>query len=280
MYDLDGKIAIVTGAGSEKGLGRAIALRLAREGAHVVVTDKPACRPHGSNTIGGWKGIESVRDDIMALGRKSMALACDVASSKEVDQLVAEVVASLGQIDILVNNAGLYRYMDIVDMSDELWAAHLAVNLTGAFYCLRAVARNMVIHNEGGRIINISSLNGKTPTGTSQSAYCTSKFGLIGFTQSAAMELARHNILVNAVCPGLVETDLHNEDFKMAAEQKKTSIEDVSRQKHEGVKARVPLGRLGVPDDVAKMVAFLCSNEAGFITGQAINVNGGIFTAH
>jgi len=279
MYNLDGKIAIVTGAGGKRGLGRAIALRLAREGAHVVIADKYKIPPRDQDRSGDWKGIESVRDEIMALGRKSQALTCDVTASEEVDYMVQEAVSNFGAIDILVNNAGIYRYMNIVDMSDEVWAAHLSANLTGAFYCTRAVARIMVRQNTGGRIINIASLNGKTPTGTSQSAYCTSKFGLIGFTQSSAMELSRHNILVNAVCPGLVETELHDEDFKALAEQKKMNIEEVSRQKHEAVKARVPLGRLGVPEDVAKMVAFLCSDEAGFITGQAINVNGGIFTA-
>ena len=279
MYRLKDKIAIVTGAGGQKGLGRAIALRLAQEGAHVAVTDKYAIPTGGQETGASWKGIESVAEEIQAMGRRAMALTCDIADSTDVDRMVAAVVDNIGPIDILVNNAGMYRYMDIVDMSDALWAAHLSVNLTGAFYCLRAVARDMISRGQGGRIINISSLNGKTPTGTAQSAYCTSKFGLIGFTQSAAVELSRHNILVNAICPGLVETDLHSEDFKTTATQRNISAEEVSRQKHEAVKARVPLGRLGVPGDVAKMVAFLCSDEANFVTGQAINVNGGIFTA-
>lgn len=279
MYNLDGKIAIVTGAGGKRGLGRAIALRLAREGAHVIIADMYKISPRDQDRSGDWKGIESVGEEITALGRKSMALTCDVTLSKEVDQMVQTVVAGFGKVDILVNNAGIYRYKSIVDMSDEEWAAHISVNLSGAFYCTRSVAQKMVQRNKGGRIINIASLNGKTPTGTSQSAYCTSKFGLIGFTQSSAMELAQHKIRVNAVCPGLVETELHSEDFKIAAEQTKMSFEEVSRRKHEAVKARVPLGRLGVPEDVAKMVAFLCSDEADFITGQAINVNGGIFTA-
>lgn len=279
MYGLDGKIALVTGAGSKSGLGRAIALRLATEGVGVAVIDKETVVSTDNDLKNDWQGIQSVREEIAAAGGKAIALNCDIAISREVDQMVQAVVAYFGEIDILVNNAGIYRYVDIVDMSDEMWDAHLSVNLTGAFYCTRAVTQKMVPRNKGGRIINIGSLNGKTPTGTSQSAYCTSKFGLIGLTKSAAMELSRHNILVNAVCPGLVETELHSEDFRILAEQQKMSIEEVRRQKHEAVKARVPLGRLGVPEDIAKMVAFLCSDQADFITGQAINVNGGIFTA-
>lgn len=279
MYDFDGKVALVTGAGGEKGLGREIALRLAREGVHLAITDVSSPLI-SSSMAGGWRGLESVCDEIQAIGSQSLALACDIGQSSEVDQMVAAVIARFGKIDILVNNAGMYRYMDLVDMSDEVWASHLLVNLTGAFYCLRSVARQMMKRNEGGRIINISSLNGKTPTGTSQAAYCTSKFGLIGLTQSAAMELARHNILINALCPGLIETDLHCEDFKIHAGQKNMSCAEVSRLKHDTVKAKIPLGRLGTAEDIAKMVAFLCSDEADFITGQAINVNGGIFTAH
>lgn len=279
MYNLDGKIAVVTGAGSKRGLGRAIALRLAEEGVGVAVVDKDITPSPEELTTIDWNGIQSVGEEITAGGGKAMALKCDITISKAVDQMVQEVVSNFGKIDILVNNAGIYRYMDIVDMSDAVWAAHIAVNLTGAFYCTRAVARKMMTRNQGGRIINIASLNGKTPTAISQSAYCTSKFGLIGFTQSAAKELARHNILVNAVCPGLVETELHSADYKLMAARKKINVEEVSRQKNETVKAKIPLGRLGVPEDVAKMVAFLCSEEAGFITGQAINVNGGIFTA-
>ena len=274
MYDLSGKIAIVTGAGGKNGLGRSIALRLAVEGVGVAVVDKAS-----SGETEDWDGIRSVCEEISRSGGRAIPLTCDIASSSEVDAMVGSVVSAFGKIDILVNNAGIYRYMDIVNMSDEVWGAHLAVNLTGAFYCARAVAREMVGRNKGGNIVNISSLNGKTPMGSSQSAYCASKFGLIGFTQSAALELARHGIRVNAVCPGLVGTDLHREDFELMAAEKQMTSEELSRQKHESVKTRIPLGRLGLPEDIAKMVVFLCSDEASFITGQAINVNGGIFTA-
>ena len=138
----------------------------------------------------------------------------------------------------------------------------------------------MIQKGEGGRIINIASLMGKMGMGNSQSAYCASKFGVIGFTQSIALELAPQNILVNAICPMLTETDIHSDDFKNEAEEKNISAREASERMHNTVKGRVPLGRLGVPEDIAKMVAFLSSNESSFITGQSINVNGGIFTAH
>jgi len=280
MSELLGKVAIVTGAGGKRGIGRAIAKRLAVGGADIVVSDKYNIPPRGEDLTEDWKGLESVAEEIEALGRQCLPLTCDISDSKDVDRMVAETMSRFSRIDILVNNAGVDIYGGFLDFSDELWNLHLAVNLTGTFYCSRAVARELVKMGEGGRIINIASMLGKVGMGNGQTAYCSSKFGVIGFTQSLALELAPYKILVNAVCPALMPTDIHSEDFKKEAERDGTNIQEVAARTHERIKAQVPLGRLGTPEDTANMVAFLTSKEADYITGQSINVNGGLFTAH
>ncbi|MFC1958014.1 SDR family NAD(P)-dependent oxidoreductase [Chloroflexota bacterium] len=280
MYDLTGKIAIVTGAGGRRGFGRAIAKRLAKDGADIVVIDKFALQLRDKDLTDGWKGIESVADEIKALNRQALAITCDITNSEEVDRMVKDTVAEFGGIDILVNNAGLHIYSSIQDISDEIWESHLAVNLTGTFYCSRAVVQEMMQRGEGGRIINIASLLGKVGMGNAQTAYCASKFGVVGFTQSLALELASHNILVNAVCPALADTDIHNDAFNEEAEREGISVQEIRTRMHDEVIPQIPLGRLTTAGDIANMVAFLASDEASFITGQSINVNGGLLTAH
>jgi len=279
MYNLQNKVAIVTGAVGRTGLGRTIAKRLAREGADIVVVDKFAILPQDRDPAGEWKGAESVANEIKALGRQALTLACDISKSEEVDAMVKEVVSRFGKVDILVNNAGLHIYAGISSITDEIWEKHLAVNLTGTFFCSRAVAKEMVRRGAGGRIINIASALGKAGAGNGQLAYCASKFGVIGLTQCLALELASHRILVNAVCPTLTDTNLHADAFEDEAKRKGISIQDVRDRMNEGFTAKVPLGRLGTPEDIANMVAFLASEESSFITGQSVNVNGGFFTA-
>jgi len=280
MPGLTGKVAIVTGAGGKRGFGRAIANRLAKEGADIVVVDKFTVPPRDEDLAGDWKGIDSVADEIQALNRQALAITCDITKSKDVDRMVKETVTNFGKVDILVNNAGLHIYSSIQDISDEIWDSHLAVNLTGTFFCSRAVAREMVQRGEGGRIINIASLLGKVGMGNGQTAYCASKFGVVGFTQSLALELASHNILVNAVCPALTATDIHSDAFKAEAEREGISEQEIRTRMQEKIAAQIPLGRLGTLEDIANMVVFLASDEASFITGQSINVNGGLLTAH
>lgn len=279
MYDLAGKVAIVTGAGGKRGFGRAIANRLAQEGADIAVVDKFRVPQRGEDLTGGWRGIDSVVEEIKALGRRSLGIICDISQSQQVDEMVKETTDKLGRVDILVNNAGLDINCSIKEFTDELWNTHLSVNLTGAFFCSRAVVREMLRRGEGGKIINIASLLGKVGMGNGQTAYCASKFGMIGLTQSLALELAPNNILVNAVCPALTTTDIHSDAFQDEAEHEGISIQEASDRMHKAVAARVPLGRLGTVEDLANMVAFLTSEEASFITGQSINVNGGLFTA-
>ena len=279
MYDLAGKVAIVTGAAGKRGFGRAIANRLAKEGADVVVVDKFNVPPRGDDLSESWEGLNSVVNEIKALGRQALAIVCDITKSHEVDKMVEESVARFSNVDILVNNAGLDIYSSIADITDEIWDIHLEVNLTGTFFCSRAVARKMMQSGEGGRIVNIASLMGKVGMGNGQMAYCSSKFGVTGFTQSLALELAPYGILVNAVCPALTATDIHSDAFESEAELEGISVQDARDRMHKKVASRVPLGRLGTAEDVANMVAFLVSEEASFITGQSINVNGGLFTA-
>jgi len=277
MYDLTGKVAIVTGAGGKRGFGRAIATRLAKEGADIVVVDKYAVLPQDEGE--GWKGMSSLVAEIEALGRKAIAVTCDITKSSEVDNMVKEAVAEFTKVDILVNNAGVHIRSDIENYTDDIWNIQLAVNLTGAFFCARAVAREMIRRGEGGRIISIGSFRSKTGA-PGETAYAASKFGLMGLTQCLALELASRQILVNAVCPSLTDTDINLEMFKNESQRNSISEQEARNRTNERVAGEIPMGRLGTTEDLANTVAFLASPESSFITGQAINVNGGLFTAH
>ena len=205
MYNLEGRVAFVTGAGGEHGIGRGIALRLAQEGADVVVTDISA-KPYADS---GWGGLGAVQAEIEALGRRALALTCDVADAASVGSAMQKALETLGRIDILVNNAGARAAGDrvpVVDLPEDEWDRVLAVNLKGTFLCSQAAARHMLARGDGGRIISISSTAGKRGVARF-AAYCSSKFGIIGFTQSLAQELAPHGVTVNAICPSLTTTE-------------------------------------------------------------------------
>jgi 3-oxoacyl-[acyl-carrier protein] reductase/meso-butanediol dehydrogenase/(S,S)-butanediol dehydrogenase/diacetyl reductase len=287
MYDLAGKVALVTGTGNRRGIGRAIAVRLAREGADVAVNDRPL--PAGANPWSGqgeWRGVESVADEIRALGRRSLVVLADVTDRSQVQAMVDRVVNEFGRIDILVNNAKWLEPIDedggtaktnVVDMTDEMWTATLAVNLTGPLYTCQAAARHMIRQGEGGKIINIASLKGKRGK-EGRSAVCASKGGLIRLTETLALELGRHNINVNAICPGATVTFGSSSKALAAALAAGMSEEDAIEELYV-TSGRYPaigaLGRPGRPEDQAAAAAFLASREADFITGQAINVCGG-----
>ena len=253
---LQGKIAVVTGAG--QGIGRGISLRLAQEGCDVAVVD---INPDTAS---------SVAREIEAMGRRAVAIVADVSKESDVIAMAREVEAKLGKADILINNAGILRSAFITDVPEEDWDAVISVNLKGAFLCTKHIAPHM-IEKRWGRIIFMSSKSGKKG-GLWLAAYCSSKFGLIGLAQSVAMDLAPYNITSNAVCPGDVfETPLWNELDKQYAKKLGIPPEKV----RERYRDRVPLGRETKIADVANVVVFLCSEEAEFITGQAINVSGG-----
>ena len=282
MYDLNGKVAIVTGAGGRHGIGRAIATRLAREGADVVVTDIPQSLEaiRDEDRLEGWEGLPSVVREIEAEGRQSLGLFSDVSDSGQVDQMVGQVLERFGHIDILVNNAGSRPGRDrvpVVELEEDAFDEVMRVNVRGTYLCSRAVARHMVARdqagNGGGKIIVISSGAGKRGIAR-YAVYCASKFALVGFTQALAQEMAPHRVNVNAICPGLVDTE--RVDFIAAA----LAPEGQSAEEHRALmvrerSTRVPLGRIAQGDDIAKMAAFLSSAESDYMTGLSVSVSGG-----
>ncbi|WP_298435271.1 3-oxoacyl-[acyl-carrier-protein] reductase [Geobacter sp.] len=244
--NLAGKVAIVTGA--SRGIGKAAAIKLAREGCDVVVT---------ATTL---ESARHTASEIEALGRKALAMAVDVADSSAVESLFAAVIEKFGRVDILVNNAGITRDGLLLRMKDADWDAVIDVNLKGAFNCLREAAKLMA-KARSGRIINISSVVGEMGN-AGQINYSASKAGMIGLTKSAARELAKRGICVNAVTPGFIETDM-------------TAV--LSEKVREGLLQQIPLERLGTPDDVANAVFFLASDLGSYITGHVLSVNGGMY---
>ncbi len=278
MYDLTGKVAVVTGAGGRHGIGRAIALRLAQEGADVVVTDidrgLEAIRPEDRQA--GWQGLPSVVSEIEAEGRQALGLLSDVSDAAQVDDMVAQTLARFGKIDILVNNAGSRPGRDrvpVVELEEDAFDEVMRVNVRGTYLCSRAVARHMIQRGGGGKMVVISSSAGKRGRARF-AAYCASKFALVGFTQSLAQELGPYNITVNAICPGLVDTE--RTDFIAAA----LAPEGPSSQEYRALmirerEATIPMGRVAVGDDIARMAAFLSSSESDYVTGLSISVSGG-----
>ena len=274
MYQLDGKIALVTGAGGEHGLGRAIALRLAQEGADVAINDVVAQR----DAAAAWAGLPDLAAEIEALGRRSLSLVADVSNADQVDAMVEQVVGRLGRIDILVNNAGALAGRDrtpVVELEESEWDRIQNVNVKGVFLCSRAAARAMIAQAQGGKIINMSSISGKKGSARF-AAYCASKFAVRGFTQALALELAPYHINVNAICPGLIETE-RVADMAAALAPADVSVESYRQSMIERSSATTPLGRIGQAADVARMAAFLASAESDYLTGLSISVAGGSY---
>jgi NAD(P)-dependent dehydrogenase (short-subunit alcohol dehydrogenase family) len=278
MYDLSGKVAIVTGAGGRHGIGRAIALRLAQEGADVVVTDvqrgPDSIRPEDHRD--GWEGLPSVEGEIAALGRQALGLISDVSDSAQVADMVSRTLDRFGHIDILVNNAGAPPHRDrvpVVELEDDAFDEVMRVNVRGTYLCCKAVARHMIQRGGGGKIIVISSGAGKRGRARF-AAYCASKFALIGFTQSLAHELGSHRINVNAICPGLVDTE-RTDGIAAALAPEGESAEEYRVSMVAERAGTTPMGRIAVAGDIAKMAAFLASSESDYLTGLSISVSGG-----
>lgn len=279
MYpDLKDKVAIVTGAGRLEGLGASIVRRLAREGAKLVIHDlgrtKGDMAPkHG---VGLEDELAEVAREARALGAEVTTFTGDMLVEADVEALVAHAVATFGRVDILVNNAGVgYLFGPLLEMTQERWDTTLGVNLRGCFFAIKHVARQMVKQGPqgdwgAGRIISIASRAAKSGSAYT-SAYVASKHGLVGLTRSAAVELGPHRINVNAVCPNHVTTGLGSWQNEFMARQRGLSVEDYLA----AMRSRIPLGRVGLVDDTAKAVAFLCSSEAIYVTGEAMNVSGG-----
>ena len=244
--NLTGKVALVTGA--SRGIGQATAIDLAKAGADVVV-----------NFIGNEAVAQETVEKIEALGRKAIKIKADLGNAEDVQAMVDEAVAAFGHIDILVNNAGITRDGLLIRMKDSDWDDVLNINLKGVYLVTKAVAKLMV-KQRAGRIINMTSVSGVTGN-VGQANYAAAKAGVIGFTKTCAKELAARGITVNAVAPGFIET----------------AMTDVLPEKiKEGIAATVPFGRMGQPEEIASVVTFLASDFASYITGQVLNVDGGM----
>jgi NAD(P)-dependent dehydrogenase (short-subunit alcohol dehydrogenase family) len=271
--ELEGKVAIVTGAGRQKGMGRAIAMKLGEMGANIAVADLPKpMEGYEWYQTGDWEGVQFVAKEISLLGVKALPVRVDITNKILISEMVTTTMEKFGRIDILVNNAGGGPGVGpIVEMSVEDWKKTIDINLTGTFMCSKAVLKPMIDAGNGGRIINISSISGKTPT-PFVAPYNASKAGIISLTQTMALEVAEYSITVNAVCPGNINTQLLIAECEFLA-----TMEEITPEKaRQNYVEEVPLKRLGEAEDVAEVVGFLASNRADYVTGQAINVDGGI----
>lgn len=271
---LEGKVAVITGSGRRGGLGEAIARRLARDGARVVLSDlgRPRDEATAAAHIGASEEMAAIEADIRAAGGIVSSAPCDVRAPAEVEALADHAVATFGALDIWVNNAGIgYLMKPLLDVSEADWDAVLDVNLKGCFLGIQAAARRMIAAGRGGRIVSIASQAAKSGFPHAQ-AYTASKHGLVGLTRSAAIELGPHGITVNAVCPNHVTTGLgawQNQYFAkvVGAESVEAYLAAMA--------ARIPLRRPGLPEDTAAAVAWLCTDEARYVTAESMNVSGG-----
>ena len=274
MGDLSGKTALVTGASKPTGIGYAIALALAREGADVIVSDL-------GHKLEGFEGycrfaamdeVESLSQKIKDMGRRSLVAQVDVTSQESIAAMAEKVKAEFGGLDILCNNAGAAPGPNLIEFQDpKAWHATLDTNLHGTFFVTRALVGLMKNRpGTGAVIINTASRAGKVPTG-GQAAYCVAKAGVIMLTKVMALEFAPYKIRVNAVCPGQIETDMREWGYKLEAFVKAKPVEQVVKDTADSI----PLKRIGKPSEVAEMVVFLASDKSSYMTGQAINVTGG-----
>lgn len=271
--ELKGKVACITGAGREGGIGAAIARRLAAEGCSVVLTDlgQPRGDAMPGDKIGTSEELDTIVAEINDQGGTALAAVCDVLEEEQIQRVVALCMKRFGRLDIMVNNAGIGYLMEpITEMSVDTWDTVLNVNLRGAFLATKHAGKAMVECGNGGRIINIASQAAKSGFPYAV-AYTSSKHGMVGLTRVSAIEFGAHGITVNAVCPNHITTGLgqwQNEYFSRALG---LSEEDYLK----AMKSRIPLGRPGLTEDISKAVAFLCSEQAQYVTGEAMNVSGG-----
>jgi len=274
MYaSLKDKVAVITGSGRRKGIGEGIARYLADQGCRVVISDlgAPSGQHFGPEHIGTTGDMEAIVEEIRDAGGQAIALSCDVRHEDSVVRLMEETAATLGSVDILVNNAGVGYLMEpFPDFREESWDAVLAVNLKGAFLCAKHAARQMIAKGRGGCIVNIASQAAKSGFPFA-AAYTASKHGMLGLTRSNAVELGRYGIRVNAVCPNHITTGLGHWQNTFFSEKMGLDYETYL----EGIRSRNPLGRTGMVEDIARAVAFLASDQAAYITGEALNVSGG-----
>lgn len=277
MSDLTGKVAIVTGVGRPRGIGRACALRLASEGVNVVISD--ICRRYEGDlafyNVGDWEQLQKVVSELEALGRRALAFKVDVTRRDEIRKMVNGTLNEFGRIDILINNAGTgVGVGPFLTIGEEAWDKTFAVNAKGTYMCCQEALPTM-LEQKQGKIVNIASTAGLRGS-ASYGAYGASKFAVVGMTQIMATEFAPFNININCVCPAMVETDLGFEEYEFLSFVRGCSPEE-ARQR---VIDRIPLGRAADADDIADVVAFLVSEQARYMVGQAVAVTGGMEFSH
>ena len=268
MDKLNGQVAIVTGAGRMRGIGRAAALALAREGAHVAVAGTgrdPSTYPQDEQAA-GWRDVDSVAVEIAGMGRESLALVADVTDGGQVQAMVDRTVERFGRVDILVNNASAPRlaaWAQLEDLTEDAWRGVLDIKVTGAFLCTQAVVREFLKQGGGGSIVNVISVEAKIAR-AADLAYATASGALYTFTQKAGRALAPQGIRVNAVSPGTTDTARNDALYGYPR----------SQEWHDRLET-IPLGRAGTPEEIGDVVAWLCTKDAGFIVGQCIEMDGG-----
>ena len=268
MGELDGKVAIITGAGRLRGIGRACAVALAKLGCDVVPTGTgraPESFPPDEQAA-GWRDVESTAEQVREQGRRALPVVGDVTKAADIDRMVAETLAEFGRVDILINNAAFRRGEDRVTpdlLSEEVFRKVLDIKLVGSFLFSKAVAKQLIKQGEGGRIVNVSSVGGKRG-GAVTGAYAAANFGLQGFTQTLAQWLGPYGISCNAVCPGVTDTS-------------RMDVLGYPRdERWERLEASIPLRRAASDDEIADVIAFLCTPKGAYINGQSINVCGGM----
>ena len=268
MDKLNGQVAIVTGAGRMRGIGRAAALALAREGAHVAVAGTgrdPSTYPQDEQAA-GWRDVDSVAEEIAGMGRESLALVADVTDGGQVQAMVDRTVERFGRVDILVNNASAPRlaaWAQLEDLTEDAWRGVLDIKVTGAFLCTQAVVREFLEQGGGGSIVNVISVEAKIAR-AADLAYATASGALYTFTRKAGRALAPQGIRVNAVSPGTTDTARNDALYGYPR----------SQEWHDRLET-IPLGRAGTPEEIGSVVAWLCTKDAGFIVGQCIEMDGG-----
>ena len=273
---LKGKVAFVTGAAAKRGMGRAVAIRLAMEGADVMVTDKFAAPKSAWVGDEGWNGLADVVKEIEALGRKAIYAVAGVEDSKEVEAAVQATIKKFGQIDILVNCAGTRGPVgvNIADGDEKDWELLFDVNSLGTMVVSKYVAKEMIKRNQGGKIVHIASAAGKLACPGS-AAYAASKWAVIGITQALAMELAPYKINVNSINPGFFPTNLRDEDATLHSQKKGITVEEFRKAEYKMLSDMVPLKRMGTVEDIADLIYFLVSDQSKYLTGLAVNITGG-----
>ena len=276
MKKLEGMVALVTGAARKRGIGRAIALRLAEDGADVAVTaiarDPSEFPVHERDE--GWAGTESVAEEIRARGQRAIAIDLDVTNDEQVAEAIKRTVADLGDLTGLVNNAGIASEAaaaSIAEMDDALWYSTIDINLNGVYRMCKAGVRTMLVHGRPSSIVNISSLAGRFGF-ANYGGYCASKFGVIGLTQQLAAEVASREIRVNCICPGSIDTDMLDGTMSRKAKVAGMEFGDYKASYNQAI---IPMGRRGLASEQASVASFLLGPDASYVTGQTVNVCGG-----